>query len=194
MLDSKQTNWEEQSALFDSENVNVDKVELNDELKDHLNNWSLIGATLRDELPKQVNVSFADNLMARIEQEKIKPEPRKVSFNFTFKKVAFAVSQFAIAASVAAVTIIGWQTFNADEKLGVDSTSTSLGSVNGVNLASYQTSQTQKGIKLNQHYSDIDSKNGIKMDEKEFRKQQALEVDRINNYIRGYVFTTASND
>ena len=161
MLDSKQTNWEEQSALFDSENVNVDKVELNDELKDHLNNWSLIGATLRDELPKQVNVSFADNLMAKIEQEKIKPEPRKVSFNFTFKKVAFAVSQFAIAASVAAVTIIGWQTFNADEKLGVDSTSTSLGSVNGVNLASYQTSQTQKGIKLNQHYSDIDSKNGI---------------------------------
>ena len=194
MLDSKQTNWEEQSALFDSENVNVDKVELNDELKDHLNNWSLIGATLRDELPKQVNVSFADNLMAKIEQEKIKPEPRKVSFNFTFKKVAFAVSQFAIAASVAAVTIIGWQTFNADEKLGVDSTSTSLGSVNGVNLASYQTSQTQKGIKLNQHYSDIDSKNGIKMDEKEFRKQQALEVDRINNYIRGYVFTSASND
>ena len=194
MLDSKQTNWEEQSALFDSENVNVDKVELNDELKDHLNNWSLIGATLRDELPKQVNVSFADNLMAKIEQEKIKPEPRKVSFNFTFKKVAFAVSQFAIAASVAAVTIIGWQTFNADEKLGVDSTSTSLGSVNCVNLASYQTSQTQKGIKLNQHYSDIDSKNGIKMDEKEFRKQQALEVDRINNYIRGYVFTTASND
>ena len=194
MLDSKQTNWEEQSALFDSENVNVDKVELNEELKDHLNNWSLIGATLRDELPKQVNVSFADNLMAKIEQEKIKPEPRKVSFNFTFKKVAFAVSQFAIAASVAAVTIIGWQTFNADEKLGVDSTSTSLGSVNGVNLASYQTSQTQKGIKLNQHYSDIDSKNGIKMDEKEFRKQQALEVDRINNYIRGYVFTTASND
>lgn len=194
MLDSKQTNWEEQSALFDSENVNVDKVELNDELKDHLNNWSLIGATLRDELPKQVNVSFADNLMAKIEQEKIKPEPRKVSFNFTFKKVAFAVSQFAIAASVAAVTIIGWQTFNADEKLGVDSTSTSLGSVNGVNLASYQTSQPQKGIKLNQHYSDIDSKNGIKMDEKEFRKQQALEVDRINNYIRGYVFTTASND
>ena len=194
MLDSKQTNWEEQSALFDSENVNVDKVELNDELKDHLNNWSLIGATLRDELPKQVNVSFADNLMAKIEQEKIKPEPRKVSFNLTFKKVAFAVSQFAIAASVAAVTIIGWQTFNADEKLGVDSTSTSLGSVNGVNLASYQTSQTQKGIKLNQHYSDIDSKNGIKMDEKEFRKQQALEVDRINNYIRGYVFTTASND
>ena len=194
MLDSKQTNWEEQSALFDSENVNVDKVELNDELKDHLNNWSLIGATLRDELPKQVNVSFADNLMAKIEQEKIKPEPRKVSFNFTFKKVAFAVSQFAIAASVAAITIIGWQTFNADEKLGVDSTSTSLGSVNGVNLASYQTSQTQKGIKLNQHYSDIDSKNGIKMDEKEFRKQQALEVDRINNYIRGYVFTTASND
>ena len=194
MLDSKQTNWEEQSALFDSENVNVDKVELNDELKDHLNNWSLIGATLRDELPKQVNVSFADNLMAKIEQEKIKPEPRKVSFNFTFKKVAFAVSQFAIAASVAAVTIIGWQTFNADEKLGVDSTSTSLGSVNGVNLASYQTSQTQKGIKLNQHNSDIDSKNGIKMDEKEFRKQQALEVDRINNYIRGYVFTTASND
>ena len=194
MLDSKQTNWEEQSALFDSENVNVDKVELNDELKDHLNTWSLIGATLRDELPKQVNVSFADNLMAKIEQEKIKPEPRKVSFNFTFKKVAFAVSQFAIAASVAAVTIIGWQTFNADEKLGVDSTSTSLGSVNGVNLASYQTSQTQKGIKLNQHYSDIDSKNGIKMDEKEFRKQQALEVDRINNYIRGYVFTTASND
>ena len=194
MLDSKQTNWEEQSALFDSENVNVDKVELNDELKDHLNNWSLIGATLRDELPKQVNVSFADNLMAKIEQEKIKPEPRKVSFNFTFKKVAFAVSQFAIAASVAAVTIIGWQTFNADEKLGVDSTSTSLGSVNGVNLASYQTSQTQKGIKLNQHYSDIDSKNGIKMDEKEFRKQQALEVDRINNYIRGYVLTTASND
>lgn len=194
MLNSKQTNWEDTSALFDGENVNIDKVELNEKAKAKMENWSLIGAALRDDLPKQVNLSFADNLMSRIEKEQIKPEVAKKTFNFSFKKIAFAVSEFAIAASVAAVTVIGWQTYNADEQLINENPASVLGSVEGVNLASYQTAQNQKTIKLEHQFSEVDNKKANKLNEQELKKQQALEVDRINNYIRGYVFSTASNN
>ncbi len=61
----------------------------------HMQNWSLIGAALRNELPSKVNMSLADNVMAQIKNENIKPEPAKIkeislpSFKIAFKKFSF---------------------------------------------------------------------------------------------------------
>ena len=61
-----------ESALFDGENL--DKVELNEESLAHMQNWSLIGATLRQEVSAQVNLDFANSIMSKIEKEQIVPD------------------------------------------------------------------------------------------------------------------------
>ncbi|MBQ2381987.1 MAG: hypothetical protein II291_05410, partial [Succinivibrio sp.] len=67
-----------------------------------------------------------------------------------------------------------------------------LGPVDGVNLASYQTS-SQASNKINLSSGEDKSENAVELDSNELKKQQTLEVERINNYIRGYVVSTASN-
>ena len=158
-----------------------------------------VGAALRNELPSKVNMSLADNVMAQIKNENIKPEPAKIkeislpSFKIAFKKFSFGIAQVALAASVAAITIIGWQTYNADEGITGDKTTAPLGSVEGVNLASYQTAHNDKTLKFNDKSNQTRNQNEDKVNSAELKKQQSLEVERINNYIRGYVFDTASN-
>lgn len=154
MLKSEQLyrDLENESALFDGENTTTQKG--SEESLSHMQNWSLIGAALRNELPSKVNMSLADNVMAQIKNENIKPEPAKIkeislpSFKIAFKKFSFGIAQVALAASVAAITIIGWQTYNADEGITGDKTTAPLGSVEGVNLASYQTAHNDKTFKI----------------------------------------------
>ncbi|NLK84553.1 MAG: hypothetical protein GX278_01120 [Aeromonadales bacterium] len=191
MLDSKQTNKEELSSLFDGENIQSKEIDLSNENKTHLEKWSLIGAALRNEMPEQINLDFASKVMTKIEHEQINPNKVAFNFNFSLKKVAFAISELAVAASVAAITVIGWQTYNAQGGIS-NSTSDSLGAVEGVNLASYQTSQNHKTLKFAE-YSDSDNKSDAKLSDNELKAQQSLEVERINNYIRGYVLNTAAN-
>ena len=199
MLKSEQLyrDLENESALFDGENTATQKV--SEESLSHMQNWSLIGAALRNELPSKVNMSLADNVMAQIKNENIKPEPAKIkeislpSFKIAFKKFSFGIAQVALAASVAAITIIGWQTYNADEGITGDKTTAPLGSVEGVNLASYQTAHNDKTLKFNDKSNQTRNQNEDKVNSAELKKQQSLEVERINNYIRGYVFDTASN-
>ena len=199
MLKSEQLyrDLENESALFDGENTTSQKV--SEESLSHMQNWSLIGAALRNELPSKVNMSLADNVMAQIKNENIKPEPAKIkeillpSFKIAFKKFSFGIAQVALAASVAAITIIGWQTYNADEGITGDKTTAPLGSVEGVNLASYQTVHNDKTLKFNDKSNQTQNLNEDKVNSAELKKQQSLEVERINNYIRGYVFDTASN-
>ena len=199
MLKSEQLyrDLENESALFDGENTTSQNV--SEESLSHMQNWSLIGAALRNELPSKVNMSLADNVMAQIKNENIKPEPAKIkeillpSFKIAFKKFSFGIAQVALAASVAAITIIGWQTYNADEGITGDKTTAPLGSVEGVNLASYQTVHNDKTLKFNDKSNQTQNLNEDKVNSAELKKQQSLEVERINNYIRGYVFDTASN-
>ena len=186
-----------ESALFDGENL--DKVELNEESLAHMQNWSLIGATLRQEVSAQVNLDFANSIMSKIEKEQIVPDAAPEikempisNFKMAFKKFAFGLGQVAIAASVAAVTIIGYQTINAEKSTTPSVATTALGSVEGVNLASYQTTRSDKTLKFEEKLQGINQNNN-KVNNAELKKQQTLEVERINNYIRGYVFDTASN-
>ncbi len=191
------------SALYDGENLPHKNLNLSDDDLNHIQNWSLIGATLRNELPsKTVKSDFAASLMARIEDEKITPdlvdqtEVSEIpyhSFKTVLKKVSFGIAQMAIAASVAAVTIIGYQTYNAEGTVSNEVSATSaVGTIGSANLASYQTNNRQNTseIKLN---SDKTGKDSASANNIELKKQQKLEVERINNYIRGYVLDTALN-
>ena len=66
MLKSEQLyrDLENESALFDGKNTTSQKV--SEESLSHMQNWSLIGAALGNELPSKVNKSLADNVMAQI--------------------------------------------------------------------------------------------------------------------------------
>ena len=199
MLKSEQLyrDLENESALFDGENETIQKV--SEDSLSHMQNWSLIGAALRNELPSKVNMSLADNVMTQIKNEHIKPEKDSIkeislpTLKVAFKKFSFGIAQVALAASVAAVTVVGWQTYNADESISGDKTTAPLGSVEGVNLASYQTEHNDKTLKLNGKSNLEQGQNEDRVNSAELKKQQSLEVERINNYIRGYVFDTASN-
>ncbi|MBQ3883807.1 MAG: hypothetical protein II731_02885 [Succinivibrio sp.] len=191
------------SALYDGENLPEGKLELSENDVEHLQNWSLIGATLRNEMTDNTLKSdFASSVMDRIKDEKITPdlvdqtEVESVSyhsFKNVFKKVSFGIAQMAIAASVAAVTIIGYQTYNAEGTVSNEvSAASTIGAIGTANLASYQTNRKASNeIKLNQEKSEKESATANNI---ELKKQQKLEVERINNYIKGYVLDTASNN
>lgn len=191
----KSENAENLSALFDGESSQTENLSLSAENKQTLKNYSLIGAALRNELSSKVDMSFSDSVMNTIAKEKIVPELKIIpvpTYKFVFRKVAAAVAQMAMVASVAAVTVIGYQTFTADSSVIQESASNALGPVDGVNLASYQTS-SQASNKINLSTDEDKAENAVKLNSSELKKQQALEVERINNYIRGYVVSTASN-
>lgn len=191
------------SALYDGENLPEGKLELSENDVEHLQNWSLIGATLRNEMSDNTLKSdFASSVMDRIKDEKITPDlvdqtkVESVSYHSlknVFKKVSFGIAQMAIAASVAAVTIIGYQTYNAEGTVSNEvSAASTIGAIGTANLASYQTNRKASNeIKLNQEKSEKESASANNI---ELKKQQKLEVERINNYIKGYVLDTASNN
>ncbi len=191
------------SALYDGENLPDGKLNLSEEDVDHIQNWSLIGATLRNEMSENtVKADFAQSLMNRIKDENITPDLEDqseikrvpfVSLKSVFKKVSFGIAQMAIAASVAAVTIIGYQTYNAEGTITNEiSGASTMGAIGNANLASYQTNhQRNNEMRLNQTKSD---KENVSANNLEIKQQQKLEVERINNYIRGYVLDTASNN
>lgn len=203
MMNSEQLERAElNSALFDGENL-PEKVELNAEDKAQLDNFALIGAALRNDLPEQINLSIASSVMAQIEKENIVPEKvlddqtqiQPAAFEtirLAFRKIGFGLAQAAIAASVAAVTIIGFQVMNVDDSLDESAATATLGSIGSVSLASYSAEKT-KSLDVIDRRGEQKKENTARLNDAEIKKQQQLEVERINNYIRGYVFDTAAN-
>ncbi|MCR5535861.1 MAG: hypothetical protein K6F05_00445 [Succinivibrio sp.] len=193
---------EQISAALDNEDSFAKDVALNKEAVSHLKNWSLIGASLRNELPKTTNLTFADSIAAKIAEE---PAPRvvdqvevnkapeiKFSFKTLSKKFAFALGQIAVAASVAIVTVVGVQTWNAqDDYTLTQASSAPLGPIEGVNLASYQSSNAESIIRLENDKNPSAEGRPADSDDKVEQKQRA-EIDKINNYVRGYVINIAS--
>ena len=210
-MDSKTTNFSQEerlSSLYDGENLPEGRIELSDSAKDHLENWSLIGAALRDELPKSVVSDFADRVekavakepLPKIQVDQTEQKPVELKFNFTkiARKFGFIFAQTAVAASIAMVTVVGWQTYHAEDNLSIlEPATATLGEVEGINLASYQNSDSEKVIKLDgsnnpsRDYDDLKHQDGH--DSEEVQELQRAEAERINNYIRGYVLNTAAN-
>ena len=80
---------------------------------------------------------------------------------------------------------------NVDDSLS-ESTAATLGSISDVSLASY-SSQKANPVTVADEKHSVKKENSAKLNDAEIKKQQQLEVERINNYIRGYIFDTAAN-
>lgn len=114
---------------------------------------------------------------------------------FTLKRLGRFVSQAAIAATVAVVAIVGLQTYNAADPVISDPAATvattTVGPVSGLSLASYQNSDNDVLMHVEQIPSSRVS-NGNETYHSEVERQQKEELERINLYVQGYVLDTAA--
>lgn len=196
---------EQISAIFDGEGLPEGRMqEFDAEEKRHLQNWSLIGSAMRHELPPKVDLSFADKVMAEVvkttpdlveQDENAELTVQKKRWHFNFKKLGFVVSQLAVAASVAAVTVVGWQTYTAGDavELSAPVSNASMGPVGGLSLASYQNDNRDAVLNFNNiaQRTDMNAVEG-KPNAELLRQMQQKELERINNYVRGYVLHSAA--
>ena len=199
---------EELSARYDGEFNSDEMTCMNEEEKSSLQKWSLIGATMREELSPQVNLDFASKVadliakepvVSSVDQSEVPAVEVKKELKFETKtfakfmrKFGFVVSQSVVAASIAMVTVIGYQTWNAEENLNQDPVAVSaFGHVSNANLASYQTSQSNNSIRLGYNVYNTESSE-LHNREAQIRSSQSQELERINNYIKGYVLSTAN--
>lgn len=204
MFDSKKDEKLEQiSSIFDGEDCQ--SLKLNQDCflqnKNHLQNWSLIGSTLRNELPEKIDLSFVDKVVSQIDALPVNDEVEvhthdKVGFKIVpyFKKAGIYISQLAIAATVACVTVIGYQTYNASDPSVIEpAASSAVGNISGVNLASYQNTGNDNVIKLKDMKKEHTNLQNMQyQNEAEIKDQQEKEIQRINDYLQGYYFDTAA--
>ena len=207
MTDAKRNivDLEKLSEIYDGEHFD-EAFDCNDEkLKSHLDNWSLIGSALRDELPEKVDMSIADNVMAAIaaeakEEKVLEEQPKEIADTSTFKvpaffkKVSLYFTQIAVAASVAMVTIVGWQTYSAGEMSGViePASTNTMGAVGGLNLASFQSDDHEAVIHMNQVPRESASVvEHRQLNAKQLEELRQKEIERVNSYVKGYVLNTA---
>lgn len=185
------------------------------EVKEHLKNWALIGSALRDEMPQKVDFNFADKVMAAIdEQDKawVPPYERDNCFDqsslqqdvnktskvklampsIVLKKAVTVLIQTAIAATVATVAVIGMQVYNASN-VQMDNIATTasnnVGPVNGLNLAAFQTNESDI-VSLNNNVNDSAKPNAT--DKTDLSKVRQEELDKVNSYVQGFITETAS--
>ncbi len=187
----------------------------NAEVQKHLKNWALISSALRDELPKKVDMNFADKVMAAIEEQESawvppvedeehfdqtvlsvdKLETRPVTLPksaFKYRKLIPVMLQTLIAASVATIAVIGLQVYNASN-VQMDNIATTasntVGPVTGLNLAAYQNNAADLPVVLDSSPSELEQHVDDKAAAAKIRKE---ELDKVNLYIQGYISESAS--
>lgn len=190
------------SANFDG--VALDKLasKLSAQDQQHLENWSAIGAVLRDELPTKTDFDFASKVMSAIEKDEkavVQDDqafvPQKTSgLRFvSFKKLGIILTETVVAASVCMITIFGYQTWNAQDNVSLGNAVGTMGTVSGVNLASYQNRAGGNAISLDQNVQPSSSRQLTAQEQRELAQKREQEAERISNYLKGYVLNTASN-
>lgn len=183
-------NLEQTSAVFDGEELS--SLDLNGDLagknQDHMQNWAIIGSAMRNELPKTIDLSFAARVRARIST--IVPLPANDGRGFSWKAAAKYLSQGVVAAAVASVTVIGYQTYNASDisSMSVESSAVhQLPEGMSVNLASYQNGG--QGFQFN----STGTNGTLSFEDRQLLKEkQEAEIKRVKSYLRNYVVETAS--
>lgn len=201
---------EQISSLFDGQSMPQgrfsDRADFAQE-RAHMNNWSVIGAALRDELPSQVDLNFADRIAKEI--EKIGPVARsqdlledqalvnqkpKINFVAKLHKVGVIISEVAAAAAVAAVTIVGWQTYNAGSigSIVEPAANVTMGTIGGVNLASFQGEGRDIVINMNGLDQSEDQAQQSVHNTQALREARQREIEKVNAYLRGYVTDSAA--
>lgn len=215
MIDSKQDveGLNKLSAIFDGEDISADDLKLlSKQEQSHLQNWSLIGASMRNELAPKIDLSFVDKVVAQIENIDVSIEQAELKATQTtqatvandetvfkivpfIKKSSLYLSQLAIAAAVAAVTVIGFQIYNASDATVLEPAANNLvNNVASANLASYQASSMHDNvIRFNDIQATQTNFNNQTLSQEELRQKQEQELEKINNYLKGYLLDTAKN-
>ena len=191
------------SANFDGEALDKLASKLTSHEQQHLENWSAIGAVLRNELPNKTDFDFASKVMNAIKKDEQLPSqddqafvPQKTSgLHFiSLKKLGSIGTETVVAASVCMITIFGYQTWNAQDNVSLGNAVGTMGTVSGVNLASYQNRAGGNAISLDQNVQSATSSHQLSAQEqRELAQKREQEAERISNYLKGYVLNTASN-
>ncbi|MGN0909498.1 MAG: RseA family anti-sigma factor [Succinivibrio sp.] len=183
------------SANFDGEDLGR-LHEVSAEDRRHLENWAAMGAALRGELPDHADMGFADAVMARIAREEPAEqpvaEPEKKVRMLSLRKLGFIFGQAVAAASICMVTIFGYQAWNADDNASDTQAVGTMGTIGGVNLASYQN-RGSGAITLDAQPQLQQAASLSPREQRDLAEKRQQEESRINNYLRGYVLDTASN-
>lgn len=194
-------NLETLSANFDGAALDKLASKVSAQDQQHLENWSAIGAVLRDELPTKTDFDFASKVMSAIGKEEkavVQDDqafvPQKTSgLRFvSFKKLGIILTETVVAASVCMITIFGYQTWNAQDNVSLGNAVGTMGTVSGVNLASYQNRAGGNAISLDQNVQSS-SRQLTAQEQRELAQKREQEAERISNYLKGYVLNTASN-
>ena len=130
------------SVRYDGEDLPHANMSFQEDEKEHLQAWSLIGATMRQKLASECQFIAMIRSWLKLNRGnssrltgKLRSKLRVMLLNM-FRKVGFVLTQTAIAASIAMVCVIGYQTYNAEENLSLDKAPVAaLGPVSNVNLA-----------------------------------------------------------
>ena len=200
-LNKSADNLETLSANFDGAALDKLASKLSAQDQQHLENWSAIGAVLRDELPTKTDFDFASKVMSVIGKEEkavVQDDqafvPQKTSgLRFvSFKKLGIILTETVVAASVCMITIFGYQTWNAQDNVSLGNAVGTMGTVSGVNLASYQNRAGGNAISLDQNVQSS-SRQLTAQEQRELAQKREQEAERISNYLKGYVLNTASN-
>lgn len=113
--------------------------------------------------------------------------PPRVKF---FKRVGIFATQIGIAAGVAVVAVIATQTYNASDTQTqpvINQAPFSSGPVSGLNLASYQTANSDYIVPVgtNNQYDEFEGP--VKMGQETAQYSQKQDFERVNSYLQGYV-------
>ncbi|WP_298442395.1 RseA family anti-sigma factor [uncultured Ferrimonas sp.] len=99
----------------------LDQVLSDPQLNQHWQNYHLIGDAMRNELPNELNFDIAAGVAAALEQEPtvLAPKPTKQRFALPAKVVQLGkqFGQYAIAAGVAAVAVVGVQQYGVQNSV-----------------------------------------------------------------------------
>ncbi len=190
-------------ANFDGESLDNIPETLSKEERTHLENWAAISAALHDDMAAKTDLDFASKVMASIatetevvvdqttvSQEKVATVETHRFLNF--KKIGLILTEAVVAASLCMVTVFGYQTWNAEDNMTIADAASTVGTVGGVNLASYQNRSNDHAISLDQN-SVNNQRPLTAQEQKELAQKREQEAERISNYLKGYMMNTASN-
>lgn len=118
-----------------------DEVVADDEAGARWHRYHLIGDAMRNELPPALELDIASRVAAQLESEPTLLAPKaKVSAQFSAQVIQLGkrFGQYAIAASVAAVAVLGVQQYGAEQTINPVPVLETMPLLGAPSLASYQ--------------------------------------------------------
>ena len=188
------------SAALDGEDLSAldEHADLVSRSAGHLQRWSLIGAALRHELLPVADPALAGRVRARLDLQIPRPandHPRR-TWGWRLHLWARSAAQAAVAAAVAGITVIGYQTYSAADVSALrlepppavrSGAATSL----SVDLASFQHGGPSLGLNAPAAAARPAAPLTAAGSE-QLRQQQERELRRINAYLRSYLLESAA--